>query len=145
MTGMFAAFAFARAGPTTVVSCASRIRTLAPCEISVSTSVSCCSVLRFASLSMYLPPASSTTFWMFGLSVAAQRGCWKLFQDTPTVQPAPDWPPPPAAVDGLALLEQAANTTAAVPTTAASLVICILTPPRTGIVQVTVAPQQVTS
>ena len=86
---MPAAFAFARAGPTTVVSCASRTRTLAPCEISVSTSVSCCSVLRFASLSMYLPPASSTTFWMFGLSVAAQRGCWKLFQDTPTVQPAP--------------------------------------------------------
>ena len=35
---------------------------------------------------MYLPPASSTTFWMFGLLVAAQRGCWKLFQDTPTVQ-----------------------------------------------------------
>ena len=34
---------------------------------------------------MYLPPASSTTFWIFGLSAAAQRGCWKLFHDTPTV------------------------------------------------------------
>src|SRR4029078_1166061 len=70
------------------------------------------------------------------------RGCWKLFQDTPTVQPAPvaPLPPPPAAVDGVALLEKAANTTAAVPTTAASLLICILTPPRTGIVEVTVCP-----
>jgi hypothetical protein len=26
-------------------------------------------------------------FFMLGLSVAAQRGCWKLFHETPTVQP----------------------------------------------------------
>jgi hypothetical protein len=28
------------------------------------------------------------TFFMFGLSVAAQRRCWKLFQETPTVHAA---------------------------------------------------------
>jgi hypothetical protein len=38
---------------------------------------------------------------MFGLSWAAQRGCWKLFHDTPTVQPAP--PDPAAAADPPAL------------------------------------------
>ena len=62
---------------------------MAPCEISVSTSVNCCSALRFASALMYLPPAASTVFFMLGSSCAAQRGCWKLFHDTPTVQPAP--------------------------------------------------------
>jgi hypothetical protein len=30
-----------------------------------------------------------------GLSVAAQRGCWKLFQEIPTLQAVP--PPPPVA------------------------------------------------
>ena len=90
MTGMPASLAFWRAGRIALLSCASRIRTLAPCEISVSTSVSCCSELRFASALMYLPPASSMVFFRFGSSWAAQRGCWKLFHDTPTVQPAPD-------------------------------------------------------
>ena len=61
---------------------------MAPCEMRVSTSVNCCSLLRLASASMYLPPASSIVFWMFGLSCAAQRGCWKLFHETPTVQSA---------------------------------------------------------
>ena len=99
MTGMPASLAFWSAGRTALVSCASRTRTLAPCEIRVSTSVSCCSVLRFASASMYVPPPASTAFWMFGLSCAAQRGCWKLFHDTPTVQPAAAVAPaaPPAA------------------------------------------------
>jgi hypothetical protein len=64
---------------------------LAPFEIIVSMSVACCSLLRLASASMYLPPAASTVFWMAGLSWAAQRGCWKLFHETPTVQPAPVW------------------------------------------------------
>ena len=36
---------------------------------------------------MYVPPPASTVFWMPGSSCAAQRGCWKLFHDTPTVQP----------------------------------------------------------
>src|SRR3954454_11731976 len=84
MTGILASLAFLRAGRIALLSWASRTRTLAPFEISVSTSVSCCSVLRFASASMYLPPASVTVCWMFGLSWAAQRGCWKLFHDTAT-------------------------------------------------------------
>ena len=86
MTGMPASFAFLIAGRTALVSCASTIRTLAPFEIRVSMSVACCSLLRLASASMYLPPPASTVFWMFGLSWAAQRGCWKLFHETPTVQ-----------------------------------------------------------
>src|SRR6478609_10848896 len=101
MTGMPAAFAFAIDGSTAWGSWARTIRTLAPFEIIVSMSVACCSLLRLASASMYLPPAASTVFWMFGLSWAAQRGCWKLFQDTPTVQPAP--PDPAAAADPPAL------------------------------------------
>jgi len=36
---------------------------------------------------MYEPPPSSTTFFRFGSSWAAQRGCWKLFHETPTTQP----------------------------------------------------------
>jgi hypothetical protein len=46
---------------------------------------------------MYVPPPASTVLLMFGWSCAAQRGCWKLFHDTPTVQS------PPAAADELAL------------------------------------------
>src|SRR6478752_5353260 len=107
MTGMPAAFALAMDGRTALVSCARTIRTLAPFEIMVSMSVACCSLLRLASASMYLPPAPSTVFWMFGLSCAAQRGCWKLFHDTPTVQPVPLDPAaaadPPAAADAPAL------------------------------------------
>ncbi len=103
MTGMFAALAFATAGRTALGSCASTMRTLAPFEIIVSMSVACCSLLRLASASMYLPPAPSTVFWMFGLSCAAQRGCWKLFHDTPTVQPAPMEPSGAPAPDAAAL------------------------------------------
>src|SRR5215218_724206 len=96
MTGMPASFAFCSAGRMALLSCASRTRTLAPLEMSVSTSVSCCSLLRLASASMYVPPPASTVSLMFGWSCAAQRGCWKLFQETPTVQS------PPAAADELA-------------------------------------------
>src|SRR3954447_12290753 len=96
MTGMPAALAFLTDGRTSFGSWASRIRTLAPFEIIVSMSVACCSLLRLASASMYLPPAASTVCWMFGLSWAAQRGCWKLFHETPTVQPAPPAVPPDA-------------------------------------------------
>ena len=116
MTGTPACLAFAIAGRIVVVFWASTIRTLAPCEIIVSMSVACCSLLRLASLSMYLPPAASTVFWMFGLSCAAQRGCWKLFQDTPTVHPAPlapPPPPPPPLAAGLALPEHAPSMMAA--------------------------------
>src|SRR5689334_16933448 len=96
MTGTPASLAFWMAGRTALVSCARTIRTFAPCEIRESMSVACCSLLRLASASMYLPPAASTVCWMAGLSCAAQRGCWKLFHDTPTVQPLP------AAADELA-------------------------------------------
>src|SRR3954454_9128127 len=106
MTGMPAALALATDGRTRFGSCARTMRTLAPFEIIVSMSVACCSLLRLASASMYLPPAASTVCWMFGLSCAAQRGCWKLFHDTPTVHPAPPDPPappaPPAPAAGLA-------------------------------------------
>ena len=88
MTGMPASLAFWIDGRTALVSCARTIRTLAPFEIMVSMSVACCSLLRLASASMYVPPPSSTVFWMSGLSCAAQRGCWKLFHDTPTVHAA---------------------------------------------------------
>src|SRR3954471_1355254 len=87
MTGMPASLAFWRAGTMALLSCASRTRTFAPCEMRLSTSVSCCSELRLASARMYEPPPSSTTFFRFGSSWAAQRGCWKLFHETPTTQP----------------------------------------------------------
>jgi hypothetical protein len=69
---------------------------------------------------------------MFGLSCAAQRGCWKLFHDTPTTQPAAALaPPPPVLGAGVALLEHAAMTTAATATSAANLRFAILSiPPR---------------
>ena len=69
MTGMPASLAFWSAGRMALLSWASRIRTLAPCEISVSTSVNCCSALRFASALMYLPPPASTVFLEVGLVV----------------------------------------------------------------------------
>src|SRR5512141_1076887 len=129
MTGMPASFAFWRAGRIALLSCASRIRTLAPFEMRVSTSVSCCSLLRFASASMYLPPAASTVCLMFGWSCAAHRGCWKLFQDTPTVHPAPPPPPLALAAGELVLLPQAATRMAVAPAIAASLRISMRTPP----------------
>src|SRR6266576_403775 len=112
MTGMPASFAFWSAGRMALLSWARRIRTLAPFEMRVSTSVSCCSLLRFAAASMYLPPASSTVFLIFGWSWAAQRGCWKLFHDTPTVQLVAAADPPAAvlAPGPEPVLEQAART-----------------------------------
>src|SRR5450756_79804 len=88
MTGMPASAAALSAGRIALLSWARMIRTLAPFEIIVVMSVSCCSLLRLASARMYEPPPASTVFWMPGSSWAAQRGCWKLFQDTPTTQPA---------------------------------------------------------
>jgi hypothetical protein len=72
---------------------------------------------------MYLPPAASTVCWMFGLSAAAQRGCWKLFQDTPTVQLAAAALAAvlaPGAVVAV-LLPQAATKIAVAPNRAAAL------------------------
>src|SRR3954453_1061962 len=149
MTGMPAALAFATEGRTSFGSCARTMRTFAPFEIIVSMSVACCSLLRLASASMYLPPAASTVFWMFGLSCAAHRGCWKLFHDTPTVHPAPPEPAaaalaPPLAAAPLApalapplappLLEHAARPIAATATSAPNLrvIICVC-PPQVSI------------
>ena len=52
MTGTPASLAAWTAGPITVVSWARTIRTFAPWPSIVVTSVSCCSVLRFASALM---------------------------------------------------------------------------------------------
>src|SRR5439155_10148637 len=130
MTGMPASVAFLRPGRTALLSWASRSRTLAPFEMRVSMSVSCCSLLRLASASMYLPPPASTVFWMFGLSVAAQRGCWKLFQETPTVHPAAPPPPPPLAPGDAGEL-QAANSTTATDISPPNRRMDILDPPPT--------------
>ena len=63
---------------------------------------------------MYVPPPASTVLFRFGSSWAAQRGCWKLFQETPTVQGAPALAATLAAVLAVALaagvLEHAART-----------------------------------
>ena len=88
MTGTPASLAAWTAGPMTVVSWARMISTFAPCDSIVVTSVSCCSVLRFASALMYEPPPASTVSLIPGSSCAAQRGCWKLFHDTPTLHAA---------------------------------------------------------
>jgi hypothetical protein len=72
---------------------------------------------------------------MFGWSCAAQRGCWKLFHDTPTVHgtAAVDAlaPPPPVLGADVALLEHAAMTIAATAINAANLRFAICSnPPR---------------
>src|SRR6478672_3156549 len=147
MTGMPASFAFWIAGRMALLSWARTIRTLAPCWMRVSMSVNCWTFLRFASLSMKVPPPASTVFFIAGLSAAAQRGCWKLFQDTPTTQlpaacdPAADAAAEAAAdagaadaaadaaVDGLdPLLEQAARTIATTARTGPNRR-CIWSPP----------------
>ena len=102
MTGTPASLAFWTAGPMTVVSWARMTRTFAPCDSRLSTSVSCCSVLRFASASMNVPPPAVTVSRMFGWSCAAQRGCWKLFHDTPTVQSVAAADPPALGAASLA-------------------------------------------
>src|SRR5439155_5296499 len=88
-------------------------------EIRVSTSESCRWLSRLASASMNVPPPASMVCFIFGLSVAPHRGCWKLFHETPTMQP-PALPP----ADGLppALVHAVMTTAAAI--TAATLRIC---------------------
>src|SRR5439155_18202464 len=101
---------------------ASSTRTFAPFEIRVSTSESCRWLSRLASASMNVPPPASIVCFIFGLSVAPQRGCWKLFQETPTTQPPAAALPLPA--DGLAPpLVHALMTTAAAKS-AATLRMC---------------------
>ena len=64
------------------------IRTFAPCEIRCSTLVACVSADDLASLPMYVPPPASMAALIAGSSHLAQRSSLKLFQDTPTLQPA---------------------------------------------------------
>jgi hypothetical protein len=52
---------------------------------------------------------------MLGRSLAAQRGCWKLFHETPTVQPVVVAPEPLGVP-----LEQAAAMTATIATISAT-------------------------
>src|SRR5690606_31645665 len=61
---------------------------LAPCEIKLSTSVSCLLADDCASAEMYVSPLASTTARIAGSSHLPQRSSWKLFQDTPIVSPA---------------------------------------------------------
>jgi hypothetical protein len=67
--------------------------------IRVSTSDSCFWLSRLASGSpTIVPPPSWIALNMAGLSVAAHRGCWKLFHEMPTLQAVPPAPPlPPGA------------------------------------------------
>src|SRR6478609_4644994 len=58
------------------------ISALAPCEIRLSTSVSCLPGLDCASAEMYLSPAASIAFFMAASSVF-QRSSWKLDHETP--------------------------------------------------------------
>ena len=91
MTGMPASLAFSIAGRIALLSCASRIEDLGALAISVSTSVSCCSMLEVRVGADVLAAAVLDGLLHVRLVVRfAQRGCWKLFHDTPTVQPAPD-------------------------------------------------------
>src|SRR4026208_2573469 len=103
--------------------------TFAPSVMSCSASVACFSADEPASVPTYEPPAPSTTALMLGSSHLAQRSSLKLFQDTPTLQPAADCeppaPPPDAAGAGELVLEQALNAMAAAPMTAANLRMCI--------------------
>jgi hypothetical protein len=83
---------------------------------------------------MYVPPPASTVSFRFGSSCAAQRGCWKLFHDTPTVQSTAA-PPSALGADDAPVLEHAAKTTATTPTSAANLRFAmLLIPPRLDLV-----------
>src|SRR6185312_12419204 len=76
--------AFCTAGPMAEASCARMISAFAPCEIRLSTSVSCLAADDWASAEMYLSPLASRAFLMAASSVF-QRSSWKLDQDTPTI------------------------------------------------------------
>src|SRR5271156_3263663 len=83
MTGMPSSFAFLTAGRIASESMARIMRTLAPFEIKLSTSVNCFVGEACASAEMYLAPDGARAALIAASSVF-QRSSWKLDQDTPT-------------------------------------------------------------
>src|SRR5208282_1146778 len=85
MTGMPSSDAFLTAGRIASESIARMIRTSAPLEIRLSTSVSCLVGEPCASAEMYFAPPASSAFLIAASSVF-QRSSWKFDQETPTVR-----------------------------------------------------------
>src|ERR1700729_101846 len=85
MTGMPSSLAFLTAGRIASESMARMMRTLAPFEMRLSTSVSCLVGDPWASAEMYLAPWGSSAFLIAASSVF-QRSSWKFDHDTPTVR-----------------------------------------------------------
>src|ERR1700722_9512129 len=85
MTGMPSSLAFLTAGRIASESMARMMRTLAPFEIRLSTSVNCLVGEPCASAEMYLAPWASSAFLIAASSVF-QRSSWKFDHDTPTVR-----------------------------------------------------------
>src|SRR5271156_6843273 len=83
MTGMPSSFAFLTAGRIASESMARMMRTLAPFEIRLSTSVNCLVGEACASAEMYLAPDGANAA-LIAASSLFQRSSWKLDQDTPT-------------------------------------------------------------
>src|ERR1700722_18043845 len=83
MTGMPSSLAFLTAGRIASESMARMMRTLAPFEIRLSTSVSCLVGDPWASAEIYLAPWASSAF-LIAASVF-QRSSWKFDHETPTV------------------------------------------------------------
>src|SRR6185437_4377781 len=81
---MPSATAFSTAGPMALASCARMISALAPCEIRLSTSVSCLAAEDWASAEIYLSPEASSAALIAASSVF-QRSSWKLDQETPMI------------------------------------------------------------
>src|SRR5580692_5384494 len=84
MTGMPSSLAFLTAGRIASESMARMMRTLAPFEMRLSTSVSCLVGDPWASAEMYLAPWASSAFLIAASSVF-QRSSWKFDHETPTV------------------------------------------------------------
>src|SRR6186997_1520628 len=99
MTGTPADVAAATDGLIAVPSWARMTSTLAPCESRFSTLLAWVSADDLASFDTYVPPPASIAAFMAGSSNLAQRGSWKLFQDTPTTQSPPAAPLPAGAAE----------------------------------------------
>src|SRR5208282_4639855 len=84
MTGMPSSDAFLTAGRIASESIAKMMRTSAPLEIRLSTSVSCLVGEPCASAEMYFAPLASSAFLIAASSVF-QRSSWKFDHETPTV------------------------------------------------------------
>src|SRR5271167_1594749 len=84
MTGMPSSFAFLTAGRIASESMARIMRTLAPFEIRLSTSVNCFVGEACASAEMYFAPDGASAALIAASSVF-QRSSWKLDQDTTTM------------------------------------------------------------